>query len=399
LNKTDADLPFQRVDPETAAALRPFLPAVVAEVIDAVQQAVPVYSGGLDPTVRTGVHAALDGFLAQIEGKDAQLPERNVYVRFGRAERRNGRSLEALLTAYRAGARSAWRALAEHGHAAGVDPQSLYALAESIFAFIDEISSASAEGHAFEESLAARELAERRRALLEALLADPPPAPEELARIAAVADWRAPERLAALAWIGDEPDRVAARMPPDALVGRVEGAMWALVPDSEAPGRRAELERALGDSGRAALGPALPPERVAESARRAGLALALVDSDGALVVADEHLLDLVLRSDLTLAGELARQALAPLAELPEGQRARLLETLAAWLDEQGEARPAAARLHVHVQTVRYRVGQLRDLLGDRLDDPQRRLELQLALRLRGAQSSTSMRAISPSRNE
>jgi DNA-binding PucR family transcriptional regulator len=34
---------------------------------------------------------------------------------------------------------------------------------------------------------------------------------------------------------------------------------------------------------------------------------------------------------------------------------------------------------VHPQTVRYRMGQLRELFGDRLDDPQRVLELTLAL--------------------
>jgi DNA-binding PucR family transcriptional regulator len=38
---------------------------------------------------------------------------------------------------------------------------------------------------------------------------------------------------------------------------------------------------------------------------------------------------------------------------------------------------------VHVQTVRYRVGRLRDVLGDALDDPEARLELALALRVGG----------------
>ncbi len=34
---------------------------------------------------------------------------------------------------------------------------------------------------------------------------------------------------------------------------------------------------------------------------------------------------------------------------------------------------------MHAQTVRYRMGQLRELYGDRLDDPQVVLELLLAL--------------------
>lgn len=362
--------------PEAARALRPALPEVVDEVIAAVQEAVPVYSGGLDPTVRRGVHVALGAFLEVVEGGDpGRLPGRDVYVRFGRAERRNGRSMDALLAAYRAGARRAWRALAEAGDRAGVDPRALYTLAEAIFAFIDDISAASAEGHAFEESLAARELATHRRRLLEALLSQAPPPAEEVARLAVAADWVVPDQVAALAL-----DAPAARLPPEVVVGDLAGRSWAVVPDPSAPGRRAKLERALrGGSG--GLGPAAAPARAFESARRAALALELA-GEGELVAADDRPLDLVLRGDPGLASDLAAHALAPLDSLPEAQRLRLVETLSAWLDAHGEARPAAERLHVHVQTVRYRLDRLRDLLGDALDDPQRRLELALALRVR-----------------
>ena len=62
------DQPWQGVPPSVAKSLRPALPGVVDEVIAAVQEAVPVYSGGLDPTVRNGVHVALDGFLELVEG-------------------------------------------------------------------------------------------------------------------------------------------------------------------------------------------------------------------------------------------------------------------------------------------------------------------------------------------
>jgi DNA-binding PucR family transcriptional regulator len=117
-----------------------------------------------------------------------------------------------------------------------------------------------------------------------------------------------------------------------------------------------------------------------ESARRAALAMTLVH-DGGFVVADERLLDLMIASDTALASDLARDALAPLDSLPAGSRERLRETLAAWLDAQGHARTAAESLHVHVQTLRYRLGRLRDVFGDALDDPQRRLELALALRI------------------
>jgi DNA-binding PucR family transcriptional regulator len=41
----------------------------------------------------------------------------------------------------------------------------------------------------------------------------------------------------------------------------------------------------------------------------------------------------------------------------------------------------AERLGLHVQTVRYRLKGLRELLGDALDDPDERFELALALRV------------------
>ena len=58
---------------------------------------------------------------------------------------------------------------------------------------------------------------------------------------------------------------------------------------------------------------------------------------------------------------------------------RLTETLRAWLLHQGQRDAIAADLFVHPQTVRYRMNQLRDLYGDRLDDPHTVLELTVAL--------------------
>src|SRR4051812_4384121 len=281
--------PWATLDPHVAAPLRPRVATLVHEVIDAVQTAVPEYEA-LDPAVTRGVHVALDGFLDLVEGGDeTRLPGRDVYVRFGQAEARNGRSLDALLTAYRAGARVAWRGFAEAGHAGGVDPEALYTLAEAIFAYIDEISGVSAEGHAREQSAAAREQQERRRRLVEALLREPQPPVAELTQLALAAGWELPERIAALAFDGEAPERVDARLAAFALVARIEGVGWALVPDPFAPGRRAELERAL-DGQNAALGPEVATAELPRSARRARLALGL-GRDG-MIVAEDHMLDL-----------------------------------------------------------------------------------------------------------
>jgi DNA-binding PucR family transcriptional regulator len=83
-----------------------------------------------------------------------------------------------------------------------------------------------------------------------------------------------------------------------------------------------------------------------------------------------------------LAGALRSSRLAPLARLRPGQRDRIAETLLAWLQSGENAAEVAQRIHVHPQTVRYRLRQIHELFGDQLRDPDRRFELQLALRLR-----------------
>jgi DNA-binding PucR family transcriptional regulator len=56
------------------------------------------------------------------------------------------------------------------------------------------------------------------------------------------------------------------------------------------------------------------------------------------------------------------------------------ETALALLRHDGNAVAMAAAMQVHPQTARYRIARLRELLGDQLDDPDARFELQLALR-------------------
>ena len=202
------------LDPALPAALRPPLPALVDEVIAAVEAAVPEYRGGVEENVRLGVRQALDGFVELVvTGSEASLPERQIYFEFGRGEYRVGRSLDALLTAYRAGAQVAWRGLSAAGHRAGIDPRSLYALAEAIFAYIDEISAASAEGFAREQSRAVSELQARRHRLVDLLLREPAAAPEAIEAAARDAEWSLPRRLAVLAFVTERPQRVAGKLP------------------------------------------------------------------------------------------------------------------------------------------------------------------------------------------
>jgi DNA-binding PucR family transcriptional regulator len=71
--------------------------------------------------------------------------------------------------------------------------------------------------------------------------------------------------------------------------------------------------------------------------------------------------------------------LAPLDQLRPNTAERLAETLRSWLLHQGQRDAVAADLFVHAQTVRYRMTQLRELYGERLNDPQTVLALIVAL--------------------
>jgi hypothetical protein len=369
--------------------LRPTIGALTDEVLSSVVEAVPPFQewwgGQLD--VRDGVRHGILGFLDLLESGSGgeRLPGHDVFFAFGRSELRAGRSVGSALAAYRVGAQAAWRAMVATGDDAGVAPGDLYALADAIFAYIDGLCAATVEGYAYEQSLGAVERVDARRRLVELAIRRPPAAPAELAGAAADAGWRLPAELAVVAFRDERSARVASRLGADAVVARVDGTGWALVPDPDGPGRRATTAHALAGV-RAALGPTVAAHDAARSARLAQRALALVDAGDAqarAVRADDRAVDLLLLGDPEVTSGLVDRMLeGPLAVVPEATRERLVETLAVWLECQGEVRPTAERLHVHTQTVRYRVAQLRELLGDRLQTPDGRLELELAVRAR-----------------
>jgi PucR C-terminal helix-turn-helix domain len=421
---------FATIPPEAAAVLRPVLPGLADEAIAAIAVEVPGYArameGEFGRAVRRGVVVAFNRFVDLVlgEGTDSDSA-RATYVDLGRGEFHAGRSLDALLAAYRVGARLAWRRFVEAGKEGGLPPEVLYDLGEAIFAYIDELSAESAEGYAEEQSAAAGESQRRRRRLVRLLAQDPPASEESIRSAASAAAWVLPRALAAVVAGAGEPAPAAPPAVPaadpaepgaaaapgsdgavrgvaipgeevaDALAARLArrvggGAVGAaaaglacvFVPDPDAPGRRRQLEAALAGE-RAAIGPTVPWARSGTSAARAAAAFRLAAAgrvEGDLVAAEDHLAAMLLAADPALAAEFADKRLAPLAELADGARERLTATLRAWLDQPGRVQAVAAVLGVHPQTVRYRLARLRELFGDALEDPEARFELALALR-------------------
>lgn len=383
-----APKPWQAVPREIAPGLRPRLPPLVDEVITAVRREVPEYDqpleGEFGALIGGGVRQALEQFV-DLLGTDADLPDVTAYEAMGRAEVRAGRTLDALQSAYRTGARVAWRrVVAEQAHV--LDAEIMYALAEAIFAYIDRLADASVAGYT--DALAARQgsVQARRQALAGALVAGTIEA-EELTERARRADWPVPHRLAVVAVEHEDPAALARRAPEATITARTDDAGWLVVPDPGGPGRARRLDAALAGA-RSAIGPTVAVGQAHRSAARARRGLELVlagdlPEDGP-VRTDEHRLTMLLAADRGLADELVDSRLGALDALTAGARTRAVETLRAWLDAHGDVSRAAQALHVHPQTVRYRLAGVRDVLGDEaLDDPVARLELALGLRRLG----------------
>ncbi|HET9103570.1 MAG TPA: helix-turn-helix domain-containing protein, partial [Solirubrobacteraceae bacterium] len=260
-----------------------------------------------------------------------------------------------------------------------------YLLAESIFAYIDVLSSESAAGYALEQSAAASEAELRRRRLVRLLVRDPPPEPGAVQRAAAEAGWALPRSVAVLAIAGEHRAAAASRLPPGTLHESIGELTCAVIEDPDGPGRPDTVDRAVTAAGAlAGVGTTVDWTEAPLSFARARAALALADRpgrpSGAVVRARERAGELLLRSDPRLAAELAADRLAPLDVLTPGSRKRLRATLRVWLAEQGRLGQVAERMAIHPQTARYRLGRLRELFGDTLDDPEGRFWLELALR-------------------
>ena len=352
---------------EAAGAMRDDLPKVAEEVVRAVRAEVPSYAdpfkGEMGRTIENAVALALGGFLGiatgQAEGNASFAQVAEAAYALGRGEARAGRTMEALLTAYRVGARAAWRDMSSSAVRAGLPAVTVARFAELVFAYIDELSAASAAGHADELATTGRVRQRYLERLTQSLLRGAPP--DALAAAAERADWEPPRLLTAV-----------------------------ILPDSRSRGVLTHLDRGTlqpteqvpGLEERSDLTVLLVPST--SGAGRSGLMRSLVGLElerdtPAPVDTEEHLSELILCADDRAMADLRLQVLEPLTELRPAVAEKLTETLRSWLLHQGRRDDVAAELFVHPQTVRYRMQQLRELYGDRLSDPDWLLRLTIAL--------------------
>jgi hypothetical protein len=397
VSEPEPDIRSFRLPAAVVRPLREGLPEVAVHTIGAITAEVPAYAeafaGELGAKIEKAVRAALGTFL-QLISRPAEsdpgtplAPALEAAYALGRGEARAGRSLDALLAAYRVGARVAWRELAAISVQAKQNASTIARFAELVFAYIDELSAASVAGHADELATSGRLRLRHLERLAQALIAGE--AHHAVIAAAERADWDPPQTLTAVL----VPERTA-RSAADVLDARTLHLAEAgpeapemsalLVPDAHGSAR-AHLMRLLRGQG-AVVGPPRPwlDARISlDRAMRVGR-IAPHPAAGAILDTEDHLVALVVTADDQALADLRVQALAPLADEREPAAAKLADTLRSWLLHQGRRDEVAAELFIHPQTVRYRMAKLRELYGDRLRDPDWLLLLTIALSVRTA---------------
>ncbi|MFE5244741.1 MULTISPECIES: PucR family transcriptional regulator [unclassified Streptomyces] len=121
---------------------------------------------------------------------------------------------------------------------------------------------------------------------------------------------------------------------------------------------------------------------VGDARRLAETALRACPASGGTVLLDEHLPAALVVSSPGLGTALADRVLGPLDRIDPADRDVLIETLTAWLDSDGSAQRAGAKLYCHRNTVLNRLRRFEQLTGRCLTRPSDAVEVSLALAAR-----------------
>jgi hypothetical protein len=384
---------------------RPCIHDLTAHIVDELRRSVPELAGNgsqqFGRSLDERVHRKIAQFIERLDDGPALPPDNMPIPRIHNSgalrrvpnlvAQKHETTPEARQKAYLVGGRVAWRLLSRIGEDAGISTDALCLLAEAIFSYIDEQAVRPVDENVTAEN---RARARRRQELLDVLINATLPKPT-VTKLAEAAGWPVPDRVVAVAlerranWTGPDAPALDRRV----LVDLEAEQPCLLVPASERALLR-ELDNYL-PGWRAAVGPAVPPSRAAESLHWARRTAALVDQgalpDATVTWFDDHMSALWLFNEPLLANQIRARTLAPMAELTRKQRDRITETLSACLECRGNIAEMSELLGIHPQTVRYRLRQVDRLFGEHLTDPDGRFDLEVALRAeRGLRQDDSL---------
>ena len=361
---------------------------VARDLVRAYREAIPgfrrlpeaVLASEIAATTRRSV--ALFATLVR-EGRPPADAELDPFRRDAEDRAAEGLPLEDLLHAYRLGARVGWQVVV--GAAEDADERlALVPIAGLLMDYTDRVSAAAAQAYLEERHHVVTQDERRLRRLLDALCG-PLPLPAELRELAesvglALVDSYRPFA----ATIPDAPARThfarAAQLRERGVLALAEGARIAGVAATDVPG---------GDDWVLVIAPDTPRRELAEALDEVRLAADVAQRRAlrGTVSLDMLIPDLVLARSRGLARDLRRSVLEPLERQDRRKNsADLLGTLRTYLDTGLDRNATARRIHIHPNTLDYRLRRIHELTGLSLHDTHDLLRAAMALAA-GAQTA------------
>lgn len=394
-----------------AQALMDDLPGLTHRLVAALREKEPAYRAAIEADAaeiwqeaNRSLRLSVESLIRPRESREAAC---RLSWRIGECRAERGLPLDALLHAFRLGGALVWQGLVdETTRRRPEDIRLLVHVAADVWSFVDEHCGLVADAYRATERRLAWRRENRQRLTVAALLdgtariADIPDAaamlelPEEgryvvvCASVSASVSVSAPVSVSgvgvAAPVVGLPPGTRALRhVSRDieqliVLLANEPVYEGACRPDDELASLAAELTAPPGV--RVGIGSAVTGLAALGEARGlAGTALRACPRDGGVVLLDEHLPAALVVSSSRLGAALAERVLGPLDRLDPADRELLVDTLRAWLEADGSAQRAGARLYCHRNTVLNRLRRFEQLTGRSLARPADMVEISLAL--------------------
>jgi len=309
----------------------------------------------------------------------------------GRRRAEQGVPLAAVLTGYRIGFDHIWHAILAEARAVGaLTDATLLDIASTVWRMLGVYTTEMVTAYRDQQTEQVLRLDQERSALVEAVLGG---------RVADTGTvWEAadllslPYRGTFVVVAAESPSlgRMAMQGIDTRLAARGIGSAWRLHADFQvgvgslrsAAGLDAVVEILESTAtSRVGVSPVFTSlDGAARALHLARIALAGSAAGAATVtVFDEAPLPVLVVSSPTTSHRVVRTVLGPVLDLPDGERASLLETLVTYFDVRGSAVEAGRRLYLHPNTVRRRLHRIEHLTARSLDDPRASAELLVAL--------------------
>jgi hypothetical protein len=342
----------------------------------------PVVMGQIAAIARRNVELF---FRSILEGEDPSEPDLLPFRESAKDRAAEGMPLEDLLHAYRLGGRIGWQAVVE---AAREDERPcLLTGAERLMDYVDSVSTAVAQAYLDERQHLVSEEERRLRDLFDAILGNAPLRPGllELAERMGfeLGDNYRPFAQTMPGAAAYEHGQMAAALRRRGVLALTEGDRVSGLAPAEVDGRLAV------DGALVAIADPTPRSELGDALEEVRLLVDLGERLGRTgeLRPEEHVAELLLARSPRLAAMLRERALGALERHSPRRGSDLLETLEVFLDCQLDRRRAAERLHVHPNTLDYRLKRAEELTGLRLSRPEDLTLMALALKQRTLASS------------